>query len=101
MASFTHLNDLIDHFVEMDHPYYIIIYYFVNIMFLTAQKNKFEFSLYFKRSTWYISILSRRIHFTMQQLEHQTNGPVRCSSVHFLVVSRTEISLQRRNFSLP
>lgn len=24
MASFTHLNDLIDHFVEMDHPYYII-----------------------------------------------------------------------------
>jgi hypothetical protein len=24
MASFTHLNDLIDHFIEMDHPYYII-----------------------------------------------------------------------------
>ena len=24
MASFTHLTDLIDHFVEMDHPYYII-----------------------------------------------------------------------------
>lgn len=24
MASFTHLNDLIDHFLEMDHPYYII-----------------------------------------------------------------------------
>lgn len=24
MASFTHLNDLIDHFIEMEHPYYII-----------------------------------------------------------------------------
>jgi hypothetical protein len=24
MASFTHLNDLVDHFIEMEHPYYII-----------------------------------------------------------------------------
>lgn len=24
MASFTHLNDLIDHFIEMEHPFYII-----------------------------------------------------------------------------
>jgi hypothetical protein len=24
MASFTHLNDLVDHFIEMEHPFYII-----------------------------------------------------------------------------